>query len=154
VSPAARALAAAHAREPWVREAVTILGNPESIRPSFEAMYERFLRNFTGLGIPKSERLEGLSFEILLTPEEAARGCSVPIGVPVFRRCPRCGGSGRDWRLPCIHCRQGMVEDEELLRVRIPPRAPSGSIYELPLRGLGIHNLYLRLHVFVESRPG
>jgi hypothetical protein len=29
--------------------------------------------------------------------------------------------------------------------------APSGSIYEIPLRGLGIHNFYLRLHVFVEA---
>jgi hypothetical protein len=32
--------------------------------------------------------------------------------------------------------------------------APSGSIYEIPLRGLGIHNFYLRLHVFVEAQPG
>jgi len=28
--------------------------------------------------------------------------------------------------------------------------ARSGSIFELPLQGLGIHNFYLRLHVFVE----
>jgi hypothetical protein len=47
-----------------------------------------------------------------------------------------------------------MIEEEALLRIRIPPMAPPGSIYEVPLRGLGIHNFYLRLHVFVESRPG
>jgi len=28
--------------------------------------------------------------------------------------------------------------------------ARSGSTFEMPLRGLGIHNFYLRLHVFVE----
>jgi len=37
------------------------------------------------------------------------------------------------------------------VRVRIPPTARSGSIFEMPLQGLGIHNFCLRLHVFVES---
>jgi hypothetical protein len=46
-----------------------------------------------------------------------------------------------------------MIESEELLRIRIPPMVPSGSIYEIPLRGFGIHNFYLRLHIFVEA-PG
>ena len=140
--------------EPLVREPVTVLGDPESIRPSFEAMYQRFLRNFTGIGVPKSEQVEGLDVEVLLTPEEAARGCVVPVGVPVFARCPQCGGSGRDWMSPCAFClQQGMIENEELLRVRIPRRVPSGTIFEIALRGLGIHNFHLRLHVFVDARP-
>jgi hypothetical protein len=44
-----------------------------------------------------------------------------------------------------------MIESEELLRVRIPPMVPPGSVYEIPLRDLGIHNFYLRLHVFVGA---
>lgn len=140
--------------QPVVREPVALLGNRDSIRPSFEAMYDRFLRNFTGIGVPKSEQLESLNFEVLLTPEEASRGCVVPIGVPVFSRCPRCGGSGHDWGVPGAYCQQqGMIENEEPLRIRIPPMVPSGSIYEIPLRGLGIHNFYLRLRVFVEAQP-
>jgi len=138
--------------ETLAREPVTILGNRDGIRPSFEALYDRFLRNFTGIGVPKSERLEGLNFEVLLTPAEASRGCVVPVGVPVFSRCPQCRGSGRDWVFPCAYCQQrGMIENEESLRVRIPPMVPSGSVYEIPLRGLGIHNFYLRLHVLVEA---
>jgi molecular chaperone DnaJ len=141
--------------EPLVHDPVIILGNREGISPSFEAMYDRFLRNFTGIGIPKSERLESLNFEVLLTREEASRGCVVPVGVPVFTRCPRCGGSGRDWGFACAFCQQqGMIENEERLQIRIPPMAPSGAIYEIPLRSLGIHNFYLRLHVFVEAQPG
>jgi molecular chaperone DnaJ/curved DNA-binding protein len=113
-------------------------------------MVDRFLRNFTGIGIPKSERLEDINFEILLTPEEASRGCVVPLGVPVFSPCPECGGTGRDWVFACAYCQQqGMVQNDELLRVRIPAMTRSGSIYEIPLRGLGIHNFYLRLQVFV-----
>ena len=141
--------------EPLVREPVTILGNRDGIRPSFEAMYDRFLRNFTGIGVPKSEQREGLNVELLLTPEEAAHGCILPLRVPVFACCPECGGSGRDWMFPCALCQQqGLIEKEELLRIGIPPMAPAGSILEIPLRGLGIHNFYLRLHVFVEARPG
>jgi molecular chaperone DnaJ len=90
--------------EPLVREPVTILGDPASVSPSFEAMYDRFLRNFTGIGVPKSEQAEGLNFEVLLTHEEASRGCVVPIGVPVFARCPQCGGSGRDWVFLGLEC--------------------------------------------------
>ncbi len=108
---------------PIVREPVTILGNSEM--PSFEAMFDRFLRNFTNVGIPKSEQLEGLNFEVLLTAEEVAHGCVVPVGVP-----------------------QGLVETETIVHVRIPPMTPLGTIFEVPLRGLGIHNFYLRLHVF------
>jgi DnaJ-class molecular chaperone len=134
-----------------VGDPVTILGNPESLFPSFEAVYERFLRNFTGLGVPKSEQVEGLGFEVLLTRQEALHGCVVPVGVPVFRRCPQCGGSARDGVSACSYCRQqGLVETEEIVGVRIPPLPASGSVFELPLGGLGIHNFRVCLHVFVE----
>ena len=46
-----------------------------------------------------------------------------------------------------------MIEHEEVVRIAIPPRSPSGSLFEIPLHGLGIHNFYLRLHAFVESQP-
>jgi molecular chaperone DnaJ/curved DNA-binding protein len=137
---------------PPTRPAVSIFGAAEAIRPSFEAMYDRFRRNFTGVGVPKAERLEGLNIEVVLTPEEGRRGCVLPIRVPVFRRCPECRGSGRDWLFPCLSCsQQGTIEEEEIVRVRIPPMARSGAIFELRLQGLGIHNFYLRVHVFVES---
>jgi DnaJ-class molecular chaperone len=135
-----------------IRDPVTILGNPEGVFPSFEALYDRFLRNFTGLRVPKSEQVEALNFEVLLTPEEAWHGCVVPIGVPVFRRCPQCGGSGRGWASSCGYCQQqGMIEAEEIVRIRVPPLVPPGSVFELPLESLGIGNFRLRLHVFVET---
>jgi len=117
---------------PIARAPVSIFVATESVRPSFEPMYERFLRsNFTAVGIPKSEHLQGLNIEVVLTHEEARQACELPIGVPTFRRCPYCGGSGRDWLFPCLSCQQGMIEDEEIVRVRIPAMARSGSIYEI-----------------------
>jgi DnaJ-class molecular chaperone len=69
----------------------------------------------------------------------------------VFHRCPECGGSGRIWHFPCLVCgQQGTIEHEEVVSFRIPPMTPSGSIFEMPLQGLGIDNFCLRLHVFVE----
>ncbi len=128
-----------------------ILGEPEAVRPSLEALLDRILRNFTAVGATKAERPEGLNFEVVLTPDEAARGVIVPVGVPVFRTCPRCGGSGRVWLYPCVACGQeGMLEREEIVRVRVPPMLRSRTIVELPLRDLGIRNLYLRLHIRID----
>jgi hypothetical protein len=46
-----------------------------------------------------------------------------------------------------------MIETERLVHVRVPPMAPPG-VHEVALGGLGIHNLHLRLHVFVEPPTG
>ncbi|HSE89712.1 MAG TPA: hypothetical protein VLJ79_26095 [Candidatus Binatia bacterium] len=114
-------------------------------------MFERFLRNFTGEGIPKGERLEALNVEVTLSPEEAARGVVVPVGVPVFYTCPECGGSGRHWLFPCVNCNaQGIIEEEKTVRVHIPGMAPDRTVIEVPIHGLGIHNFYLRLHIRIS----
>jgi molecular chaperone DnaJ len=130
---------------------MSLLAEPHAVRPSFDALIERVFRNFTGFGIPKSERPEGLSLEVILTPDEAVRGVYVPIGIPGLHSCPVCGGTGWVWLFPCMSCRErGVVQTEEVIRVPIPPLVRPGSIIEVPLHGLGIHNLYLRLHVRIK----
>jgi molecular chaperone DnaJ len=139
--------------EPLVprRDPVSLFTEPRTIRPPFDALIERVFRNFTGIGIPKSERFESLNFEVILTPDEAARGVEVPIGLPRVHQCPECGGAGRVWLFPCVACGEhGVIEGEEVLQIRIPPLARSRSTIEVPLHGLGIHNLYLRLHVRIQ----
>src|SRR4029453_6744197 len=41
---------------------------------------------------------------------------------------------------------------ERIVRVTIPPLIRTGAVIEGPLSGLGIHNLYLRLHLRVGER--
>jgi hypothetical protein len=119
-----------------------------TFRPSREELLNRLQRNFTGHGVPKGERLEGLNMELVLSPDEAIRGGLMHIYVPVFYPCSVCGGSGRDWFFPCLSCQgQGMIEEEETVRVHIPAFVRDGTILELPLRGLGVHNFYLRIHI-------
>jgi DnaJ-class molecular chaperone len=137
---------------PLIATQLRIFANRDTIRPSFEAMYERMLRNFTHLGVPKAERPGALNLDVFLTPSEAAHGCMVPVVVPTFSRCPLCQGSGHDWLSPCMHCdAEGVIEGEQELRFHIPPQLPAGSVIEVALDPLGIHNFYLRLHVFAET---
>jgi molecular chaperone DnaJ len=142
---------AADPSAPWRRQPVWLSGEPSAVRPSFDALLERLFRNFTGIGVPKTERAEGLTLEIILTPTEAARGVEVPIAAPAIESCSECGGTGRVWLFPCASCRgEGLIVAEKIVRIHVPPLVRPESILEMPLHGLGIHNLYLRLYVRVE----
>lgn len=141
-----------HGGEPLAWDLGSLWSVRDSIRPSFEAVYDRFLRNFTGRGIRKSERVESLDFDLVLTADEAARGGFIRVPVPVFVACPACRGTGYDWLLPCVACgRQGVVERGRPVPIDVPPMTGPGTIIEVPLQGLGIHNFFLRLRVSVEA---
>lgn len=138
--------------EPLIPKPMSILHDFQTIRPSFDALFDRFLRNFRGIGVTKAERIEDLNIEVILTPMEAARGVVAPIEVPVFRTCWSCQGTGREWLFPCMGCAgQGMIEEHETVSVRIPPGVRDRGIIELPIEGLGIHNFYLRLHIRISG---
>jgi molecular chaperone DnaJ/curved DNA-binding protein len=133
------------------RDPVSLFSYPEAVRPSFDALIERLFRNFTGLDVPKAERPEGLTVEVVLTPEEAARGVVVPIVAPRVYQCPDCGGAGHVWLFPCWSCdQQGVIASEDTVHVTVPPFSAPGAVIERPLIGLGVHNLYLRVYVRIE----
>jgi molecular chaperone DnaJ len=137
--------------EPLIPKKMSVLHDFRTFRPSFESLFDRFVRNFTGEGIPKGERLASLNVEVILTPDEAAKGITLSIRIPVFFDCPQCGGSGRDWLFPCIDCNaQGIIEGEKTVQVPIPPMVRDRTIIELPIHGLGIHNFYLCLHIRIS----
>jgi DnaJ-class molecular chaperone len=74
------------------------------------------------------------------------------VRVPTVRSCSACGGSGFDWAFPCALCdRRGVVQDDEVVMVTIPPGARSGTVLEVPLAELGVQNLVLRFHVSVTG---
>ena len=138
--------------EPLVSAPLSVRRDFHTVGPSGEALVERFRRNFTGRGIPKGERLESLSIEVLLSAEAALRGGSLRIAVPVFYPCPACEGAGRDWLFPCLYCsEQGLIEEEEPVRITISPLVRDGTLMAVPLQGLSIHNLYLRLSIRVGT---
>lgn len=134
--------------EPLMADPISIFHDFVTATPSWEALRDRLFRNFTGLGVPKSEQATGLNVEILLTPAEARRGGIIRLSVPVLSPCSFCAGMGQNGWTSCLACMgQGMVEREEAVAVRIPPGVPPGTILEIPLSHVGITNFYLRVHI-------
>jgi molecular chaperone DnaJ len=94
--------------------------------------------------------VQSFTIQMILSPEEAARGGVAQISVPVFYPCLTCGGSGQEGLFSCSSCEgQRMIEEEESVRVQIPPLVRDDTLVEVSLRGLGLHNLYLRLSIRV-----
>jgi molecular chaperone DnaJ len=90
---------------------------------------------------------QALAVEVILTPDEAARGVEVPIAVPRAEPCHECAGTGGVWLFECGLCGgQRVVLTEEIVGVRIPPLRRPSAILEVVLHGLGIPSFSLRLH--------
>ena len=137
---------------PIAPEPISLFGQPGETKPSFEAFRERYLRNFTGRNMPKSERAESLTLDVTLSPAEAFYGCTVPVGVPVFGACSECGGTGQVFLFRCLECAgSGLSEEERELDVHVPPRVQPGTVLEVPIEMFGINNLYLRLHFSISA---
>jgi DnaJ-class molecular chaperone len=131
--------------EPLIPDTMS-LARDFRIRPSREAMLERLLRNFAEPHRPKGEQVRSMSVEVVLSPAQAQRGGLITIGVPVFVSCPFCQGTGQDWPYRCEYCwGEGLVESERPVRIQVPPWVADGTVIEIPLQGLGIHNFYLRV---------
>jgi hypothetical protein len=137
---------------PVMTPLLSILEGPEEIRPSGSALRDRFTRNFTGWGVPKSEHLEALNLEIVLTPEEALRGVVLRVGLPVFEVCSACEGTGHDGLSSCTACDgEGVVASEQAVPIHIAPMIRPGTVTDVLLDGFGVRNLCLRLHTFVSG---
>lgn len=127
--------------------AYSVFRDAHSVHPSHEELADRLLRNFTGRGIPKAERPECLTVEVMLDPEEAYQGGVHPIGIPIYQPCPECGGTGSESFFPCRTCEpRGYIEEVRTVAINVPARVPPGTVFELPLESFGIRNLFL--HVF------
>src|SRR5262245_32298421 len=119
---------------------------------AFEAALARVSGRLTAAKVGSKEYADGLAAGVVLSPDEAARGGVIFLAVPSCSPCGRCGGSGRQELFPCELCDgEGVLEEKEIVRVHIPPGVSDVTLLEVPLRGLGIHNFYLRLHIRVVS---
>src|SRR5437899_9948442 len=112
----------------------------------FEAALARVSGSLTEDQLISKEYCEGLNAAVILSLDEATHGGVVLLKVPSCSPCERCGGSGREGMFPCSLCDgEGLIEEEEAVRVHVPPLVGDGTVMEVPLRGLGVNNFYLRL---------
>lgn len=99
------------------------------------------------------EYCKGLNTTVILSPDEASHGGVVFLAVPSCSPCERCGGSGREGVFPCSLCDgEGLIEEQERVCVLVPAMVADAAVVNIPLRGLGVHNFYLRLQIRVGSQ--
>lgn len=135
---------------PSVTERLSVIEDFVASYPARDEVFDQFERNFTDAWLPKSERTEALNLVVQLTYEEAMRGASVQLGVPVFSPCPQCHGAGGVWLYACPQCRgAGKRMAQEYVTLRIPAMVADGAVFQLPLHALGVQNLYLQVMVRV-----
>jgi DnaJ-class molecular chaperone len=138
--------------EPLVPDRVSVMRDFHVTRPSYEEVYERFLRNFVGPEPRHRESLDALRLQIIISRDQALRGGELTLGVPVFHPCAACRGTGWQYPYRCDVCGGArMIEQEEPVTLTVPPGVAEGTEFQVPLRGLGIHNLYLLIRVRVAD---
>jgi DnaJ-class molecular chaperone len=102
--------------------------------PSVSSVLDRMRDSFF-----RGERETALSAEVILSPQEAFHGASVPLHVPLRRTCPRCGGRGEVWGDRCGSCEgSGYALRRRLLTVSVPAGVVDGTQFSFsvsPPRG-------------------
>ena len=115
--------------------------------PAFDLIRERLLRNFRNAAVPEYQHADPIDVQLILSPWDAAVGGVTVLDVPAFYPCVVCKGSGQLEGSACDICEEtGFVTEGQKLHVSIPAMVRDYDQAEIPLPGLGIHNLYVRLH--------
>ena len=132
------------------RRPVNVIDDFETVSPSVGEILDHIAQNFFGFHQKSHGSCQCLGVEIVLDRREAFFGVSMPIEVPVYVRCSRCGGSGGgEWGV-CPLCHgYGMMEIAHSVRLEIPPGAQSGDRYRIDLRSGRIENLTLDVKIVV-----
>lgn len=116
--------------------------------PALESVFHRFADSFPLRS--RRARLRPVHFDVNLPRHQAFLGGVISFAVPVFYPCIQCRGDGWFASAPCRRCEgAGLAEDHERVSIAIPPMVRDGTIFEVPLRGLGVSNLYLELQLHV-----
>lgn len=131
---------------------VDLFGEPDSIRPSADALLDRILRTEVEGDWDKGEHVESVLCDVALTWEEARRGGVLPIRIPLLAPCPACHGAGHIAGFACPPCdSRGRLPSEIVVPLPIPPGVPNGTVLELPLERWGVPGLCLRARIGVRG---
>jgi len=122
----------------------------QSFTPSFDEIFDWLWSNFSDLSQPKSSRVQNLTLEVTLTPDQADRGGNAKIMVPAQAVCPTCRGQGGVGFYECIRCAgEGVISGEMPVSVSFPPGIVKDHAVMIPLDRFGVPNT----HITVLFRP-
>jgi DnaJ-class molecular chaperone len=113
----------------------------QSFTPSFDEIFD---------AQPQSARVQNLSLEVTLAPEQARRGGNARIMVPAQAVCPTCRGHGGIGYYECARCAgEGVISGEMPVSVSFPPGLTKDHAVMISLDRFGIRNV----HITVLFRP-
>jgi molecular chaperone DnaJ len=114
--------------------------------PSVSSVLDRMRHSFFG-----PAATVGLSAEIVLTPQEAFWGASVPLDVPLRCTCPRCGGRGEIWDEWCAACGGGgEVSARHEMRLRVPAGVLEGARFRFTVMPSGAPPTLVEVRVSIR----
>jgi DnaJ-class molecular chaperone len=114
--------------------------------PSVANLLDRMRDAFFGAAI-----IGDLSAEIVLTPLEAYRGTTVPLGVPVRQTCPRCGGRGETWGEWCRLCGGGGdVRALHQVVLRVPAGVREGEQFRFSVMPSGAPHTIVDIRISIR----
>jgi len=128
---------------------INVIGDFATLRPSVGEILDHLAQNFFGFHQKSRGSRRYLGVEVVLDQAEAFFGVRLPIGVPVYTLCDRCGGTGGDWGLCALCHGYGLAETSRAVALEIAPGARTGERYQVDLRGAGIENLVLDVTIVV-----
>jgi molecular chaperone DnaJ len=124
----------------------------ETFHPSFEQLFDRFWSNFDEMTRPKAERVESLTLEVPVTPEEARAGGRARVLIPARAQCPACFGHGAVGFYQCWHCGgQGSITADYPVEISYPAGLLTEYNVRVPLEQFGIRNFYLTVRFRVSA---
>jgi molecular chaperone DnaJ len=116
----------------------------QSFTPSFDEIFDWLWSRFSDLAPSKSGRVQSLTLEVTLTPEQASRGGNARIMVPVQAVCPTCRGQGGVGLYECLRCAgEGVISGEMPVTVAFPAGLIKDHAVVIPLDRFGIRNAHL-----------
>jgi len=116
----------------------------EAFTPSFDEIFDWLWSNFSDIAQPKSARVQNLTLEVTLTPEQARRGGNARIMVPAQAACSTCLGQGGVGFYECTRCAgEGKISGEIPVSVSFPPGLTKDHAVMIPLDRFGIRNVHI-----------
>jgi molecular chaperone DnaJ len=114
--------------------------------PSVASVLDRMRYSFFG-AVP----FESLRAEIVVSPEEAFWGTTVPLDVSLRRTCPRCGGRGETWQEWCGGCGgDGEIPTTHELRLRVPAGVREGARFRFSVMAPGASTTVVEVRVSIR----
>jgi hypothetical protein len=89
--------------------------------------------------------------DVVVTPQEAFFGATVPMHLPTRRVCRHCGGRGEVWNDWCVDC--GGVGDHPVnhdVRLRIPAGVQDGTLLRFRVTAPGIPETTIHARIVVR----